>query len=215
MPGFKAAGGLPGVNSKAEFHRVHRWVIEDLGFPIDIAHMASNPIEFRMYAQSITLPELQFETKPGPGASLDYPIAVKAVFDAVTIKMYDIYGLHKVFEKWQDKIWNQKDGIQAINEYAGRTKFQLIGGDGALMRRYTLSNAFPKHISHGELTYTSSDIKLLTITYAFSHMNIDHIDHIDHVDDPPPSMVQQVNQSMDNMDNEEPIGPVVFQFTSV
>ena len=41
---------------------------------------------------------------------------------------------------------------------------------------HQLLNAFPKNVNHNELSYTSSDIKLLTITYAFSHMNVNHLD---------------------------------------
>lgn len=196
MPGFGGLALSSGPDHRIETHRDHRWVIEDLGFPINAAQGALNQavaqgqsgtsiasragalqsaatsrtLRYRLYAKSIQLPELEFDTKEAPGASLDYPFASKAKFDPVTIKMYDIYGLHKIFKDWQDLIWTPEDGIKPVGDYVGKVRFSLTDGQGETLRTYELLNAFPKKVGHSELSYTSSEIKLLSITYAFSHI---------------------------------------------
>ncbi len=179
MPGFSINNSeRDSINNKQEFFRTHRWMIEDLGFPQKAtkAKNLASAGKFRLYAQSIVLPELSFETKPAPGASVDYPIAHKANFDAVSVKLYDIYKLHEAFEEWEKLIWTQEDGIKPINDYAGTVKFVLTDGNGEILRRYHLLNAFPKKVGHGELSYMSPDIKLLNVTYTFSHYKVEHLE---------------------------------------
>jgi len=172
MPGFRITGSEvePSISNDVEYHRDHRWIINNFGFPSSVG---SGLDTLKYHAKSITLPELSFDEINPSGASLNYKIASRARFDAVTVKMYDIYGLHQIFADWQDLMWTPEDGLKPANDYKGNTVFSLTDGKGMRKRRYELVGAYPKHVSHTELSYSSSKIKLLTIAYSFDYMKID------------------------------------------
>jgi len=171
MPGFRLAGRgqspqdyTPSNNS--EFHRNHRWRIDDIGVPPTIA---INPEE-RFYAQSVQLPSLVFEEeKLRTGSAINYKIAKKAEWQDVTIKFYDVYGLYEIYKDWQDAIWTQKEGIGSPSFYKGQPIISLTNAEGNVTQQYTMYGAYPKSITHGELSYADSIIKLLTVTYTYDY----------------------------------------------
>lgn len=173
MPGFTGTGPS---NIGVEFHRQHRWLIEDLGIPISgtRTRRAGPAVKQKaaLYAQSLQLPALEFDQEIIKSPSLEYKVAKRAKWKNVTIKFYDVWGLYKEFEAWQSRIWNPNSGIQAANIYKGEPKFVLYDGKGKVKQRYTLKGAYPQSITHGELSYTSSDVKLLVVTYSYDFAEI-------------------------------------------
>jgi hypothetical protein len=162
MPGFNIQGsGNNSPNHLVEFHRAHRWIIEALGTE------PTQPKE-RLYAQSIQLPSVTFEEeKIKSGAAVEYKIAKKASWQDFTIKFYDVYGLYKLFDTWQKKVWNADAGIGRANDYKSDVILVLTDGEGKEKQKYTAFGAYPKSITHGDLSYASSDVKLLTVTYSY------------------------------------------------
>lgn len=171
MPGFNIGTGNPTYpNPNAEFHRSHRWIIEELGVP------GMQPVE-RLYAKSMQLPSLTFdEEKIKSGASVVYKIAKKANWQPFTIKFYDTFGMYKGFKKWQDKIWTPEQGIGLACDYKSRVVLTLTDGLGVVKQRYTAIGAYPKSITHGELSYENSDVKLLTVAYSYDYATIELMD---------------------------------------
>ena len=171
MPGFNiTARDTNGINNKSEFHRNHRWIIEELGTP------TGAPDE-RLYAKSVQLPSLTFvEEKIKSGATVEYKIAKKANWQDFTIKFYDVHGLYKHYKKWQDKIWSPSQGIGLATEYKSRVILALTNGEGEVMQRYTAIGAYPKSVTHGELSYENSDVKLLTVAYSYDWATIELFD---------------------------------------
>jgi hypothetical protein len=172
MPGFNIGGG-DGPDHKSEFHRAHRWRIVNIGFP-GTPPITASQRRLTLFAQSIQLPSLSFEEeKVAGGASNYYKIAKRASWENVTVKFYDVYGLYKIYKDWQDKIWTPQDGIKFASDYKGTAEFILTDADGEKIQSYKLVNCYPTNISHGDLSYTSPDIKLLTVTYSFDYAEID------------------------------------------
>ena len=177
MPGFNLpTKGPDGIsqgqdptknpNPNIEFHRAHRWIIVDLGLP-------GPPVVERLYAKSIQLPSLTFDEEAiKSGAAIDYKIAKKAKWQDMTIKFYDVYGLYEHFRKWQERIWSPAAGIGAANEYKRRVELMLTDGEGEEKQLYTAYGAYPKSVTHGELSYDSSEVKLLTVTYSYDFATI-------------------------------------------
>lgn len=178
MPGFRISGAGQSPQdftplNTSEFHRPHRWRIEDIGLPIAIG---MNPEE-RFYAQSVQLPSLVFEEeKLKTGSSIHYKIAKKAEWQDIIIKFYDVYGLYEVYKKWQDAIWTQEEGIKPPSLYKGQPIISLTNNSGAVAQRYTMFGAYPKSITHGDLSYADSNIKLLTVTYAYDYAGVEFFD---------------------------------------
>lgn len=167
MPGFNIQGMNPlGIKHNTEFHRNHRWTILNLGVP------GAQPEE-RLYAKSIQLPSLVLdEENIQSGAAVLYKIAKKAKWQDITVKFYDVYGLYEHFRKWQDRIWNPNQGIGLAANYKSLVEFALTDGMGEEKQIYTAYGAYPKSVTHGELSYDNSDIKLLTVTYSYDFAKI-------------------------------------------
>lgn len=195
MPGFNITGDSGPSNKNVEFHRSHRWIIEDLGFPIGSGSdtqglpgstrtRAASPgapagaAQLALYAQSIQLPAVEFEEEKIESASLVYRVAKRANWKPVTAKFYDVWGLYQIFEEWQRKIWNVSRGIQAAVDYKGQPVFALTDGAGEVKQRYTLMGAYPSNITHGDLSYTESNVKLLVVTYSFDYAEVELLDEL-------------------------------------
>tara|TARA_R100001244_G_scaffold25113_3_gene25505 strand:+ start:13037 stop:13690 length:654 start_codon:yes stop_codon:yes gene_type:complete len=191
MPGFAISGKEKGQNPnyKAEFHRAHRWMIEDIGVPMssnsnnnvggtqtrggfNASGMASKG-DLKLYAKSLKLPSLSFEEVKVNAGSLTYSFPKKAKWENVVVEFYDVYGLHQIFRDWQDKIWTPDEGMKIVDAYMGEPIFKLLDGQGKEQQKFTLKNSYPINVDHGELSYDSSDVKLLIVTYVFSHAVIE------------------------------------------
>ena len=184
MPGFnipsKAGGGGTGPSNKVEFHRQHRWFIESLGIPpiggSRPGSGAQGVAAKALFAQSLQLPSLEFEQEEIKSPSLVYKVAKRAKWKNCVVKFYDVYGLYKKLEEWQKKIWSPENGIQSAIDYKGEPIFVLVDGKGQPKQRYLLKGAYPLNIDHGELSYTSSEVKILTVTYAYDYATIEFMD---------------------------------------
>lgn len=182
MPGFFWGSGGPANAKDVEFHRAHRWEIEDLGIPnatvsgsVTRATASLNP---RFYAQSLQLPNLTFEEEKVKSASLIYKVAKSAKYSNTVVKFYDLWGLHKVFKEWQDLIWTPEEGIKAAQDYKGIAIFNLTDGRGNDKQCYEIHGCYPVNVTHSELTYTNHNIKILTVTYSFDFARVTFKDDI-------------------------------------
>jgi hypothetical protein len=184
MPGF-AIGGGSGLSNTARFHREHRWEIITLGIPSGASGVGRPNLRTitrssaggggdptKLYAKSIQLPALSFENEEVQGASHTYKFAKKAAWDDLTITFYDTFGLYKSLKTWQDMIWTPEDGIGVADKYKGNPIFGLTDEQGSLVQRYQLVGAYPRKISHGDLSYTNSDIKLLSVVFTYDWAQI-------------------------------------------
>jgi len=124
---------------------------------------ASQP-RFRAPAE-LTLPTRAFEQLEVMGLSQKYKFAKSVTFDDVVVTFYDLYGLQKLVEDSMDKIWNLNEGLQT--EYKDRAIFVLLDGEGIPAAKFTMENAWPKKQTHSQLSMSSNDFKLLTVTFAY------------------------------------------------
>jgi len=173
MPGFNIGGSQPNQpRNTVEFHRAHRWIISSLGIPTAVGGTSTTE-KLRLYAQSIQLPSLSFEEKKIKGGNSYYKIAKRADWQDVVVKFYDVHGLFDLFNKWQDAIWTPEEGIKVPSGYKGDPKFRLLAGDGGKVQEYRLKGAYPKLINHGEMSYTSSEVKILTVTFSYDFAEVE------------------------------------------
>jgi hypothetical protein len=170
IEGFAVADGAP--RNTAELHREHRWRIDSVGIPPTVA--IEPPGKF--FAKSVQLPSLVFEEeKLKTGSSIDYKIAKLAGWQDFTIKFYDVYGLYRTYQAWQEAIWTPEEGIKAPSDYKGQPIISLTDASGEAVQTYTAFGAYPKSITHGDLSYESSNIKLLTVTYSYDYAQVEFI----------------------------------------
>lgn len=179
MPGFRLAGGssITGkadpsgvIGGSRDLKRVHRWEIGKIvGQDIDDA---------ATFAASVTAPGISFEEEKGPGSSIDYKVAKKPIFKDVTIRLYDVDGLHMRLEQLVQSVWTADGGLQPAGAYKGRTEITLIGNCETTRHvKYTLVNSWIKEFTHSDLTYDSSEFKLLTLVISYDYYRVHGINN--------------------------------------
>jgi len=184
MPGFDISGNGDSPSHKAEFHRAHRWSIVDIGAPPERAvtsassptSSALNMVTKSFYAKSLQLPTITFEEVKVKAGSVTYKFPKRAEWENVTVEFYDVYGLHSLFNNWMSRIWTARSGIGLASDFMGSPIFELSDGMGERKQKFTLLNAYPLSVKHSELSYASSEIKLLSIVYSYSHAEIELFD---------------------------------------
>lgn len=186
MPGFAIGGNGSGPNNTDQFHRVHRWRVASLGIPSSAVSAsgslggtrtrsgAGGGVDNRpiSYVKSLQLPSLSFEEEKVMGSSIYYKFAKSAVWEDVTVKFYDVYRQYEDLRTWQRAIWLPETGLQPANVYKGMPVFELIDHQGRTVQRFELINAYPKKVDHGDLTMTSSEIKIISVVFSFDWANI-------------------------------------------
>lgn len=168
MPGFNIHDtGSRDPSATEEFHRAHRWAIETLGEPGGVTGATRSGAQPFVYAKSLKLPSLQFDEELIPGGSSNYSFAKVAVWQACEISFYDVFGLYSILKKWRELVWTPSGGLNVADAYKGNPRILLLDGNGNTTFSFELQGAWPKHLHHGELNYTSSEIKLVTVTFGY------------------------------------------------
>jgi hypothetical protein len=162
MPGFNIGGGGSGKEPSitSDIKRVHRWRIDQLG------ELIINR-DVHQYAQSLTWPNISIDEETVMGAAINYKFAKAASFDDVTIAFYDADYVFSNLETWFKLIYTPNSGIGMANEYKKDSKFTLTDGMGEQLDTVTLKNSWPKSISHSQLTYDNSELKLVNLTLSY------------------------------------------------
>jgi hypothetical protein len=168
MPGFRIEGNeensLPPPDPDVK--RAHRWRIEKFG-AVDNLPILPSPDEL-LLAKSVTMPTFGFEEQSVLGGSIPYKFATKPAFSDLVVAFYDLIGLEPMIRKWQEAVWKPAQGIGQADRYKDEVIVYLVDGQGSPVDdAWVFVNAWPKIINHGELTYDSSDFKLLTVTVSY------------------------------------------------
>lgn len=150
----------------SEYYYSYTWSIDDIFGDSD---------SLLINARDMTLPAFTADKETVLGGSVDYKFAKSVSFDDVKITWYDTVGLIDVMKKWRQSVWTQETGLSPAGRYKKvshqRQYIANIAPDGGDNKsrdiRYTLHGSWPSTIRHGDLTYTSSDVKLIEVTITY------------------------------------------------
>ena len=161
MSGFSVNGTGGGPPNTVETLRDHRWLINQLG-PVETDQL--------IFAKDLQLPDLRFDKLEVLGGALWYKFAKSAKWEDITVVFYDTGDMLEQLNKWRDLVFTNDDGIKIhapSGGYKDICEFILTDGDDVPINAITLHNAWPLVISQGKLTYTSSNIKLISVTLSY------------------------------------------------
>lgn len=153
-----AIGGTMGLSNTEETLRKNRWRIEKLG-PV-------TP-EILVFAESIDLPKVSIEEQQIKSAFLTYKFAKNVNWEDININFYDVSDLYSELEKWKSKIYTNDAGVRSPNDYKDDTILVLLDGKAGDVIKYTLKGSWIKSLGHTNLTYSSSEIKLINLTLSY------------------------------------------------
>lgn len=159
MPGFSIQGVGAGRAESFKPYYNFCWEIEQLiGF---------SPSENSIFAREATLPTFTVGTEDIDGSSLVYRYASKVIWDPISITFYDTEGLLPIIRNWRTRVWSPRLGLQVASVYKKQSIIKHFLPDMAGEIKWTMYGSWPSTIKYGDLTYTSSDAKIVTTTVTY------------------------------------------------
>lgn len=153
-----------GLYKQAQFIKKYQWVVSFIT-PSESIDLNSQ------FIKSISFPSIDIDLEDIDGASIKYYFAKSVKFTDVDITFYEIIDTYERVLKWQQSVYDFDRGIiNVADNYMGQvilTQLQNNIKDG--LYRITLHNAFPKSIKADTLDYTTDGVKLITMTFTYSH----------------------------------------------
>ena len=167
MPGFVvqgmggAIGAGVGVNSRRQYYYNYFWEIDNLFGTSFLSN------EALIGLKDASLPTFTVNKETYVGSSLEYKFAKSIIWEDIKVAWYDSDGLLSSMRDWRKMVWKPESGLQMANDYKKRSRIQHFLPTGKKVNTWTLYNSWPSQIRNGELTYTSSEVKLVEVTVTY------------------------------------------------
>ena len=136
-----------------------------------IDQLLGEVLDLPVLAKDITLPTFTVVKEEVEGGSLRYKYASGVQWEDVKITFYHIgkgggdalYFLHK----WRANVWTPEFGLQGPNIYKKNSKISVYDAQGTWIYSWELIGSWPQTIKEGDLTYTSSDVKIVEVVISY------------------------------------------------
>jgi len=172
MPGFiiNTSGGLaPTTPGGRDWLRSHRF--ELINF---FGSTPSNSPEF-IALKDVTMPSKKLKSISVETPGTTYKFASQAEFSELVMTFYGSRELLIKCLQMADKPHNTREGIRDYNQYKGTVVFQIrdTGSfDGSFSGiEYDYKNAWISDVSNGQVSYSSSEIMMITVNIVFDFFN--------------------------------------------
>lgn len=128
-------------------------------------------------AKDISLPTFTVAKESVEGSSLIYKYAGMVTWEDVKVTFYDItVGSQKVstiLKKWRSSVWSTSFGIQSPQFYKKDSKIDIYDYQWEKQHTWTLHGSWPQSIKEGDLTYTSTDVKVIDVIISYDWAVLD------------------------------------------
>lgn len=165
MPGFKVHGDFGGnrnaPEAKLDYYYNYFWEIDSL-FETNF-DAGSALISLR----DAGTPTFTVNKETYQGASLEYKFAKSVIWDDIKVSWYDTDGLVDAIEQWRQTVWSPGCGLRQASEYKKESRITSFLPTGKSDVAWLLRNSWPSQIKYGDLTYTTSDIKIVEVTVTY------------------------------------------------
>jgi hypothetical protein len=172
MAGFNV-NGLGGTRSSSNIKPIYNytWEIDSL---FEDPQMTS-----ALLAKDATLPTFTISKDTVDGSSLVYKYAGMVTWEDVRITFYDVVlagdspgastgtKASKILKDWRERVWAHTTGLKAPTEYKKDSKIITYTSDWVKSTTWTLRGSWPSIVKEGDLTYTSTDIKVIEVTISY------------------------------------------------
>jgi hypothetical protein len=173
MPGFvvgappmggqiSSLGGRPSLDGRREYYYNYFWEIEYLFGQDDFSKDAA-----LISLKDATLPTFTINKESYVPSSLEYKFAKSVSWDDIKVSWYDSTGLLAVMKEWRELVWTPETGLKMADDYKKLSVIHNFLPTGKKVNTWTLHNSWPSLIRHGELTYTSSEVKIVEVTVTY------------------------------------------------
>lgn len=171
MPGFMVGGGPEGLmggmvnrqspSSRLSYYYNYFWEIENM------FESKSNNRLTVITAKDLSLPLFTVIKETYTASSLEYKFAKSVSWDDVKVSWYDSAGLLEIVRSWRRSVWTHDKGLQTAENYKKKSIVSNFLPTNKKANSWTLINSWPSQIRSSELTYTSSEAKLIEVTVTY------------------------------------------------
>ena len=138
----------------------------------------------RILAKDATLPVFTIGKETVDGSSLVYKYAGMVTWEDIRITFYDVViagdspgspqlKTSTVLKNWREKVWSSKTGLKSLTDYKKDSKSVTYTLDWAVKSIWTLHGSWPSTVKEGDLTYTSTEIKVVEVTISYDWAELD------------------------------------------
>jgi len=177
MPGFTANGGFGGhtylnggfvrggTPANVDLYYNYTWEVGVLFN--DVVGINKSVVVLR----DCTLPEVIVEQEKVKGSFTEYKYAKGVSFTDVKMTFYDTYGLLAKLLGWMANIYTHDGGLNVAVNYKMDSAIQVSLPDADWNSRqvYYLYGSWPSSVKYGDLTYTSSDVKVVDLSLTYDY----------------------------------------------
>jgi len=166
MPGFIVNDVGSGVSSNIIANTTYNWEVQNL-FGASLPSSSNSTILLK----DCTLPTFNVSKQTVRGASIDYKFAEKIEWQDCSVNFYDAHvvgsdSISELMKQWRETIWDDEHGIKFGSTYKKDSKLRVfVPFDKKTV--WHLYGSWPSSIKEGELTYTSSDIKTVSVSITY------------------------------------------------
>lgn len=119
-----------------------------------------------LYLKDATTPTFTAATESYISASLEYKYAKSVTWDDIKLTWYDT-GMIGVIRQWRESVWSADRGLEPSNNYKSDTVLRCFLPEEDGYFGWKLKGSWPSSIRSGDLTYTSSDAKIVEVTLSY------------------------------------------------
>jgi hypothetical protein len=122
-------------------------------------------------AKDVSLPTYSATKEEVEGSSLQYKYASGVRWEDVRITFYHVRAggtdtltrLHG----WRSSVWTPTLGLQSPDKYKNNSVITVYDSGWEEVYRWMLIGSWPQSIKEGDLTYTSSDVKVVEVVLSY------------------------------------------------
>lgn len=163
MPGFvveKLGAGVQASSLKPFYN--YTWEIKQI-----FGTGPSSKSDCIIVAKDMSLPSFTVQKTEVIGSSIKYKFAEIANWDDVKITWYDTVDMTKKIREWRTMVWTPEEGMKPADTYKRESVLAKFTYDESETVKWTLYNSWPSEIKEGDLTYTGSDAKVVSVTVTY------------------------------------------------
>jgi hypothetical protein len=134
----------------------------------------------KILAKDATLPTFTIAKDTVDGSSLVYKYAGMVTWEDIKITFYDIVlsdssKASTILKDWRAKVWSAASGLKSPNDYKNDSIITTYTLDWVTKSVWTLHGSWPSTVKEGDLTYTSTDIKVIEVTVSYDWADLDEV----------------------------------------
>lgn len=179
MPGFNVSGLGSGPTNLNKPFCTYTW---------EAVVLPQGVLPNNIYFRDCTEPTFNVLQEKVESAAVIYKYAAQADWEDIRASFYDVpregKRLIDAIKRWSESVWTSIDGIKFADKtigdplgrgsggYKSDTRLKVTNSDESDEYTWLLTGSWPSEIKGSDLSYASSDIKIvdMTITYDFARI---------------------------------------------